>query len=373
MKKFIYISLFSLIFSSLYGQENVSGSLNFEGVDRPYIVHLPPQYDGTTALPLVFNLHGAGSNKEQQQFYAQMDPVSNANGFIVCYPDGIDNVWNVSFQGGSTADDVGYINALIDRLHQDYNIDKTRVYSCGMSNGGYLSYKLACELGDRICAIASVTGSMVPIEFSNCSPSRAVPVMQMHGTEDPTVAYGGSAFATDQDVLMAWWANNNGCDEEPSFEEIEDIDPNDGCTAERYVWSNCTDGADVEFYKIIDGEHTWPGAPLLIGVTNKDIDGSEEIWRFFDQFDLPSAASVSNTDIQNDVQIQISPNPFVDEIRIQGNDLESIRIMDAQGKLIQSYSNMNDLEINASNWETGVYFISIQNKSGNISRKVVKH
>ena len=161
-----------------------------DGVLRDYNFRVPSGYDGSTALPLVINMHGYTSNASQQEFYSNMTPIAEEQNFFVVYPNGIGNAWNVGFPGVpfvNGVDDVGFINALIDTLTNNYLVDLTRVYSTGMSNGGYMSYRLACELNDRITAIASVTGSMNDSMRYHCYNPQSIPVLEIHGTDDPTV------------------------------------------------------------------------------------------------------------------------------------------------------------------------------------------
>lgn len=204
-----------------------------------------------------------------------MDIISDANGFIVCYPNGIDNSWNVGWSFGSNADDVGFLLALVDSLALEFSINYDRFYSCGMSNGGFMSYKLACEASDKIAAIASVTGSIVPSELKSCVPIRMMPVMQIHGTADPTVSYNGSVINAPIDDIISFWSKRNGCNLMSETIQIEDINTLDQCTAERIQYTDCDEGTEVVLYKIEDGGHTWPYGTVTIGVTNRDFNGSQ--------------------------------------------------------------------------------------------------
>ena len=191
-----FILLIAIQFSVVaFGQQDISGTIMHDGLERTYYLHLPTNYVEGTPLPLVFNLHGFSSNALEQGLYSNMNPTADANDFLVCYPegtsDGNNQFWNVGWNPTVTVDDVGFINALIDEFDANYSIDLTRVYSCGMSNGGFMSYKLACDLGERFAAVASVTGGMSHNQSNTCNPVRKIPTMQIHGTADPTVAYEG--------------------------------------------------------------------------------------------------------------------------------------------------------------------------------------
>jgi polyhydroxybutyrate depolymerase len=271
-------------------QQTINASINHGGLTRDYILYVPASYTAGNDAPLVFNFHGYTSNAMQQLFYSSFNTVADAEGFIVVYPEGtLDNSgithWNVGW-GGSTVDDIGFTSALIDSLSAEYSINQDRVYSTGMSNGGFMSYQLACELSDRIAAIASVTGSMNLGWFNSCNPNHPTPVMEIHGTLDPTVAYAASSFTESIPDILDFWANLNNCNNSPTITNVPNTSTTDGCTAEHQIWKNGSNGVVVEHYKIIGGEHSWPGAIFPNGVTNQDINASEKIWEFFNKYDI---------------------------------------------------------------------------------------
>ena len=187
--------------------------------------------------------------------------------------------WNVGW-GASTVDDVGFTAALIDSLSVNYNIDDNRIYSTGMSNGGFMSYHLACNLSDRIAAIASVTGSMSSFTYSTCNPSHPIPIMEIHGTADLVVVYSSIPNVLD------YWIDYNNCNIQGSWISMPDINIMDGSTVEHWVWNMGLNGVSVEQYKIINGAHTWPGTIFTSAGTNYDIDASTEIWKFFSKYDI---------------------------------------------------------------------------------------
>jgi len=173
IKKNLTIAASSMLFLgsivSGIAQQTINGTLEHDGLMREYILYVPANYTGTEEVPLLFNFHGYGSNASQQMFYGDFRPIADTEGFIIVHPMGtVDNTGTTHFNvgwGTSTIDDVGYTEALIDDLSSNYPIDAKRIYSTGMSNGGFMSYTLACELSDRIAAIASVTGTMNSMEL----------------------------------------------------------------------------------------------------------------------------------------------------------------------------------------------------------------
>ena len=294
MKPILSILLF--LFAIHSQAQTTVKTLTHNGVERSYRVHLPPNFDINDSLSLVLNYHGIGSNAQQQELYSAFSVVADSANFIVVYPEGLVDTlasgqiirhWNCYF--GSDSDDVGFTDVLIDSLHQDYNINLRRVYSTGMSNGGFMSYMLACELSDRIAAIASVTGALSFPQQENCTPSRAVPVMQIHGTSDETVSYDGEAdFYGSAPEAVDYWVNFNNCMDSVITQEIPDIDTNDDCTASLEIFGGCDENTEVQFYTIDGGGHTWPGAFNFVGsITNQDFKASGVIWDFFNRFELP--------------------------------------------------------------------------------------
>lgn len=359
-----YPMLILMIFNISYLSAQINGSITHDNLERTYILHVPSSYDAANPAPLVFNLHGYGSNATQQFIYGDFRSLADTDGFLVVHPQGtLDDMnsafWNANW--GAAVDDVGFISALIDSLSASYNIDLNRVYSTGMSNGGFMSYTLACQLSDRIAAIASVTGTMTIGQA--CNEPKEVPVMQIHGTADGVVAYGGSNLGMGIDNVIDFWVNKNGCDTNPQSTMIPDIDTTDASTAEHYVYTNGTNGSSVEFYKIIDGGHTWPGAIFNIGVTNQDINASEEIWRFFSKYTLDGL--VTSTEQNHDEpRISIQPNPATDIIQLtfDNNITEKymLNVYDMTGREIQRISSSdNTLQINVSDWMPSTYFIRL--------------
>jgi polyhydroxybutyrate depolymerase len=200
--------------------------------------------------------------------------------------------WNVGgWTMGSTIDDVGFTASLLDSISNTYTIDDTRVYSTGMSNGGYMSFLLACQLSDKIAAIASVTGSMTPQTYNACNPQHPTPILQIHGTSDQTVPYVGDPTWTKSidDVLQYWVAYNN-CNTSAIITAIADINIFDGSTAEHIVYDGGDNNVTTKHLKIYGGDHDWPGV-----WGNMDIHASAEVWKFFSRYDINGLISTSTS------------------------------------------------------------------------------
>lgn len=314
-------------------------SFVFEGQVRNYNVHLPTGYSSQNSYPLVFNFHGYTSNAMQQELYSQMSAVADAEGFIVCYPDGLNNAWNVGFNIGqpysSGVNDVGFVNAMIDTLSANFSVDLNRVYACGMSNGGYLSHRLACELPHRIVAVASVTGSMTDSTNAHCQPFRPVPAMQVHGTADPIVNYNGTFNSMPVEDVLDFWEQQNGClNTAVDTIPLANISTSDSCTVDKFVWNNCASGLENWFYRVNNGGHTWPGGLIDIptyGHTNRDFNASQHIWDFFEQYHLGMFMDTEQP--QSPLVVSVFPNPASDFIQISQPGI-AYEIRNLNGQLI---------------------------------------
>ena len=233
-------------------------------------------------------------DKEWPAHQAQIsrwDDLAEEQGFLVVYPEGqgFPRRWRASGQADGSTDpmvDVVFISDLIEELAGQYNIDPARIYANGLSNGGGMSFLLGCRLADRIAAVGGVSGAyLYPLD--DCQPSRPVPMIIFHGTADPIVPFLGgpsSSFDYPFPVIPEWVAARaslNGCSPSP-----EDLPPSGAASGVRYP--GCDEGADVVFYTIDGGGHSWPGGePLpewITGTTTQDIDATRLMWEFFSQF-----------------------------------------------------------------------------------------
>jgi len=358
------ISFFLLICLVFVGKAQ-EFSITHDGLLRTYRLHLPANYDQDSIYPLVINMHGLGSNAWEQELYTQFNNVSDTGRFLVAYPNGINETWNVSSETGT--DDVGFISALIDSLDAEFSIDLQRVYATGMSMGGFMSYRLACQLSDRIAAIASVTGLQA---YYPCNPVRPVPVAQFHGTLDPIVPYAGVATTINN------WVSNNGCPDTSVITDLPDIDTTDNSTVTVSYYGLCNDSTEVILYTIIGGEHTWPGAPINIGVTNFDIHASNEIWKFFTKFNLQGSTEVYE-EIYESFYCKIYPNPVSDFAVIEVNQVVpgafTFRLFDTGGKKLIELGNIHTprFPVDFGAIPPGFYIASFSGDGWNTRGKVV--
>jgi polyhydroxybutyrate depolymerase len=269
-----------------------TGTFDFEGHKRTFLVFLPKNYTDTMKFPLVIYLHSYGWTARQGMNYTQLNQVADANDFMVVYPNAVGN-WNSGIGEHllfttPNVNDVGFIDGLIDTLSNHYSIDLERIYATGYSNGGFMSYKLACQLSHRIAAIAPVGGVISTKTLEECNPVREVPVLHIHGTDDPFISTEGSKNFQSIDQTLSYWTDFNNCDISDTT-ILQDLDPTDGSTVEKISYTNCTNNSNVIYYKVINGGHTWPGAGppgYSAGITNQDFNAGVEIWNFFKDYQL---------------------------------------------------------------------------------------
>lgn len=364
MVKKILVFCLLICFSVVYAQTTVVDSIFTGGIYRTYRLYVPAIYNGSSARPLILNMHGYTSNATAQQAYSNFMPIADTANFLMVYPQGTtyngQPFWNAGISP-TLVDDISFLSNLIDSLSLQYNINANRIYATGMSNGGFMSHTLACELSNRIAAIASVTGSIFTTQFGgNCHPTRPIPVMQISGTADGTVPYAGNTTMQPIDSVVKYWVTYNNCNTSPSFSNVPNTNTTDGCTAEHYRYLNGNSGSSVELYKIIGGGHTWPGSPYTTGVTNRDMNASKEIWRFFNKYSLNTLTVLADlTDKKN--KLSVYPNPSSAEIQLsfdkQINAKYLIVLTDVLGNQIELECKEN--KVNIQNLSSGVYVMSL--------------
>ena len=251
--------------------------IDFDGMGRSYEIHAPPSYDGEDPVMLVLNFHGLASTGPLHQERSKMNATADARGFIVVYPNGYQTSWNGGACCGKAADegidDVGFARAMIEDIGERACIDPKRIYATGMSNGGFMSHRLACEAADVIAAAAPVAG-LLGLEPGECNPSRPIPLLHMHGLEDTLVPYEGV------DESIETWAEKNGCTGTPSGETIG--------SATCETRSDCSDGASVTLCSIENHGHCWPLQETCAwGPVAPDFPGNDVMLDFFESVELP--------------------------------------------------------------------------------------
>jgi polyhydroxybutyrate depolymerase len=244
--------------------------------DRPFDVFVPSTYDEASPMPLLVLLHGYSVTGSIQEVYFQFEPLAEERGFLYVRPEGTTNVIGDQFWNAteaccgfiSTVDDSAYLKALIEQVQADYNVDPQRIFLVGHSNGGFMSYRMACDHSDTIAAVASLAGATF-LDSADCAADEPVSVLQIHGTADATIAFDGDALfgrafpsATE---TVASWAEINGCGADTTVTEnaldlVVDLEGNE---SSRTTYTGCPDGVDVELWTIEGGSHIPSRTPDL--------------------------------------------------------------------------------------------------------------
>ena len=277
---------------SFHVRNRNNGSIVSSGERREYLLYVPKSYDSTTPTPLVISMHGLEGWPVLQRDLSGWNRLAESRGFIVAYPSGLEGtgprMWRVR-RGAGLEEDVRFISDLIDGLEKAYNIDPTRIYANGLSNGGGMAFVLSCTLSDRIAAVGMVAAAQT-LPWSWCTDRRPVPMIAFHGTADSIVPYeGGSSWIgptsfPDVPEWAANWARRNRCGPEP----IESAVAPD---VTRREYTKCSDDAAVVLYTIRGGGHTWPGGEPLpewfAGPTSHSVDATRQMWAFFQEYRIP--------------------------------------------------------------------------------------
>jgi len=261
------------------------------GQDRVYGLHVPVGLATGGAVQLLIELHGGGGNGGSIDHLTGFYDIADRERFVVAAPSALNRNWNdgrtpvAAASGG--ADDVAFVSAMVDRIQTQVRVDPGRVYVTGISNGAFMAGRLACVPSDRIAAVAQVAGTAAVPVAAGCHPGRAVPVLEIHGTADPLVPYGGGTVAPQLggrgqgvgvDAWAATWTAIDGDQPTPTISTV-------GEDTSVRTWHGATPRSDVVFYRVERAGHTWPGGPqylpkLIIGSTTNSFDASEVIWTF---------------------------------------------------------------------------------------------
>lgn len=289
------------------------GTVISGGTERTYLLHVPPGYDGTDKTPLVLSFHGLGGDPQQQMAYSGLAATGDREGFVIVAPQGRGaerlslTHWNVVFSTlPDESDDVMFTSDIIDAVSEELCIDQNRVFATGLSNGAQMVSRLACSLADRIAAAAPVSGLYFPPlaeelqDTEGCTPTRAVPIISFHGTDDPIIGFNGGrpvlagfaiplSFRDLDDEILPDWARAQGCGIEPEITAVANH-------VDLWSYVGCDDGSVIQMYALEGGGHTWPNAatepvPETLGTTIREIDANELMWEFFQDHPLDGGSS----------------------------------------------------------------------------------
>ena len=272
---------------------------------RSFILRVPPSYEGDNPTPLVLSLHGLGGGASQHAGYSNLPSKADEEGFILVSPQGVSTEflrsshWNFLRFLPFAPDDVLFIDDLLDDIGSQLCIDDARIFVAGISMGAMMATRLACDLSDRIAAIAPVAGVYYPPWSSDldaeadCVSVRPVPVVAFHGTEDIVVPFEGGTVGLEgfpftlrniELDIMPTWAEHNGCEGEPTTQHVTE-----NVTLSQY--DDCNADATVALYIIDGGRHDWPGAQ-----TRDEISATDLLWEFFEDHSLAYLPGDANCD-----------------------------------------------------------------------------
>jgi polyhydroxybutyrate depolymerase len=288
MKKILILFVIELLINcsdetDVLGTEILPGStstqkINHDGLERQYLIYIPNSYNEQSKLPLMINFHGFGGEVNDHLAYTDMRSLADSENFILIYPQGSElggySHWNATLNGGdnkSTVDDLGFVEALIN-LHSDI-VNLKRVYTVGYSNGGMMSYALACYKSNLIAAIGSVSGSMLQ---TDCTPSHSIPLIKLHGTSDSVISYDGNSYYSSVESTLYFWINFNKTSTTPVFKTVDD----NGTTIQKYLYDGGINEASIEHYKILNGSHVW------FDINFEGNNTNELIWNFVSKYDI---------------------------------------------------------------------------------------
>ncbi|MCE7053862.1 carboxylesterase family protein [Algoriphagus sp. AGSA1] len=265
--------------------------LNFDGIQRSYLINLPPNFyqkAGSQKFPVVVALHGTGGNAGQAERDYGLTAKAAESEYIIVYPEGVPRpgplgirTWNAGkccdYALGNQVDDVGFVSVLIDEMIGQFHGDPEKIYVTGMSNGAMLAYRLACEIPEKISAVAPVSGTLMA---RNCEPSKPLPILHIHSVLDKIVPFygglglGGYHFASI-DSTMGVWSSIHGISEYTEKRNLGDF---------TYTFWEKSSGLAMELYTTEDGGHSWPGGKIArpgADPPSTAIDATELIWFFF--------------------------------------------------------------------------------------------
>jgi polyhydroxybutyrate depolymerase len=287
-----------VLFTDVLHSKDLERTMLVDGIERLYIIHKPKNYSGTERIPLVMVLHGGGGNAKHMVKFSGFNEISDKENFLAVYPEGYEKNWSDGRIGDelpTKRDDVKFISILLDTLIANYNIDTTRIFSTGISNGGFFSIYLAYRLSARILAVAPICAN-IPENYKNdFKLDHPVSMMLINGTGDKLVKYDGGpvgfkdgdrGYSISTDETIRLWVEQDGCVKSPTVEDMPNNNLSDKCKAVKETHSGGKSSTDVVLIKITGGGHTWPGGSqylpkFLVGAICKDFKAEEVVWEFF--------------------------------------------------------------------------------------------
>jgi len=345
---------------------SAQSTVEVDGLSRSYYLHIPE--DMPEGAPLVFVLHGYGGTASEMMNSVGINQIADEKGFAACYPQGTkgpwgDNAWNAGYTN-QTVDDVNFLSTLVSYLQEEHGLSKQSTFSTGISNGGDMSYLLACQRPDISTAVAPVAGCLMNWIFDSCQESLPVSVFEIHGTRDnitlwegdPSYASVGRPGYMSTSDMIGFWVEKNQCTQN-MVDTLPDPDGGDFVISEKHTGG--IDGNEVWLYTIVGGGHDWPGV-----WGTDDINASEEIWKFFSQF---INTNVSGSMHRGKGEIRIFPNPVNNRVTIKtgGASIEKVMLHNSLGMCIPVNHTISQESVLLSMEDMipGIYIVQLYGKS----------
>ena len=300
MKK---VTAILLLFTCAFSSAQIPQEITYNGIKRSFIYYTPSSWSESEPMPLLIVLHGLTQDGKGIMDFSGFNDIAEDNNFVVCYPDGLNRAWNANMNVSiSQADDIGFIEEITLIMQKKLNTNPSRQYLCGISNGGFMSHKLACESSQCFAGIATIAGTMSDTVFKNCNPTHTNNILHIHGTADAIVNYNGSlTTGVSVDQLMKKWRSYLNCDLNPQKEDMPNPNRLDLSYPERYTYTNCKNGT-LEHIKIVGGGHQWPGIIGLlggVGTINMDFYSPQLIWDFLKDKSCNQTSSIDELKVNN--------------------------------------------------------------------------
>lgn len=333
--RFICYFLLFINSSSVFAQLS-NEAIEVEGLNRTYLLYLPSGFNINEPLPLVLNFHGGAGTANDQLAVADMRDLADSENFILVYPNAHpdsnqETNWQVVTSGDlpftvpNPHSDILFIDELIDHLHLQVNVDLNRVYALGYSNGGGFTFDLGCRLNNKITGIGVVARTMYAETYNNCIVNHPTPVVTILGTEDyiseyDGIIYEGTLYYHSNISTNDVWIENNNLVPTSNLSLIPDINTNDGSTVELYSWYSEDECIELNHYKVLGGDHDWPGT-----FGNMDIVSHEIIWEHLSEYGMNGKLDCNLSNVE--------PNPSTESTK------KVIKTVDALGREVNRTTN----------------------------------
>lgn len=369
------LSLPSVCFSQLSNQ-----TISVDGVNRTYLEYLPDGFDNAQNLPLVLSFHGGSGNGQDQLSIADLRDRADEDGFVLVYPNAIPDPnddgstnWQVVVSGTlpftvpNPHSDIDFIDALIDALAISRNIDITRVYAMGYSNGGGFSFDLACRLNHKITGIGVVARTMYAETYETCNVVHPTPVVTILGTDDfaspyDGLVYAGTLYYQSNDDVNSFWIDANGLDATAVVTDVPNSNNGDGSTAELFAWSSPDGCHELLHYKVNGGGHDWPGT-----FGNQDFVSHEVIWDALSQHNMNGRIDCETSSIATPetavLGLQVYPNPAGEQLTIDGCPKDSpVKVWDSEGRCVHQ-ANLTHGALSTEGLSSGIYTLEVVDRA----------